>query len=187
VKLSDRFKAALEAVVQRITNKYDYAVPYACRVVAQNGDGTLELVPEDGRLGSNQTIPGLSSVPIRYGAPGMTATVQAQARVIVEFENADPARPVVTAWDPMSPLIMLTLGGGNQPLFRVGDMVQCGGPGQPVTITLTAPAAGTPAGLPPGSFVQGFISFGITPPDPTGLTAEPLYGVGVTGATNAQS
>jgi len=181
--MSDRFKAALEQIVRRIVGKYDYAIPYACKVVAQNDDGTLELVPDDTR------VPGLSNVPIRYGAPGITAKVGNGARVIVEFENADPQKPVVTSWDLSSPLVLLIIGGGSQPVARVGDMAQGGGPGTFCTITLTLPAAGTPGGLPPGSFVTGYISFGVEPPpaDPTGLTAQPLYSVITTGADDFQA
>lgn len=183
MRMSDRFKASLEQFVRRIVGKYDYAIPWACKVVTQNGDGSLELAPDDTRM------PGLSNVPIRYGAPGMTATVGNGARVIVEFENADPSKPVVTAWDLSSPLVMLTFGGGSQNVARIGDLAQGGGPGQMCTITLTLPAAGTPGGLLPGSSVTGFISFGATPPppDPSGLTAAPLYSVITTGATNVQS
>lgn len=141
MNLSDRFKAALEALVLRITGKYDYAIPYACRVVQQNSDGTLELVPEDQRFGSNQPAPGLPKVPIRYGAPGITATVQPQARVIVEFENADPARPVVTAWDPVSGLISLVLNGGTAPVVGVGAVVT-------VSFPPSIPVSGTLSGAP---------------------------------------
>ena len=182
--LSDRFKAALEAMVLRIAGKYDYAVPYACKVISQNSDGTLELQPD------SSALPGLSNVPVRYGAPGTTATVGAGARCFVVFENADPSKPVVAGWDLASPLIMLTLGGGNQPVSRVGDLVQSGGPGQACTITLALPAPGTPAGLPIGSFISGYISFGSPvppPPDLSGLSAAPIFGVIVTGSTNVQS
>ena len=182
---TDRFKSALEHIIRRIASKYDYAIPWACKVVAQNSDGTLELVPD------SPLLPGLSNVPIRYGAPGMKATVGAGARVVVEFENADPGKHVVTAWDLSSPLVMLTLGGGDQPAMRVGDLVQCGGPGQMCTITLVVPAAGTPAGLPAGSFITGFISFGSADappaPDISGASAQPIFGIGVTGSENVQA
>lgn len=190
MNLSDRFKAALEALVLRICGKYDYAVPYACRVIAQNPDGTLELVPDDPRFivgaAVNQPLPGLSAVPIRYGAPGVTATVGTGARVIVEFENADPARPVVTAWDLSSPLVMLTMGGGNQPVARVGDLTQAGGPGQ--FIIIGAPGTGVP---PNQAVVAGLpypVSFTVDPAAIPGTPlAAPLFGVIVTGATNVQS
>lgn len=183
MNLSDRYKAALESLVTRITGRYDFAIPYACAVISQNGDGTLELKPD------SSAMPGLSNVPIRYGSPGVTATVSAGARCIVAFENADPSKPVVVGWDPTSPLILLNFGGGTQPVARVGDLSQGAGPGTFCTITLTVPAPGTPAGLPFGSYITGYISFGATPPlpDVTGVTAAPLYSVITSGADLVQS
>lgn len=179
MNLSDRFKAALEALVVRIAGKYDYAVPYACAVVSQNNDGTLELKPD------SSLLPGLSNVPIRYGAPGVTATVTAGARCFVVFENADPSKPVVAGWDLSSPLVMLTLGAGSQPVMRVGDMVQSGGPGQLVWITLTAPIPAPGFVVAPATPIIGFISFGPTPA--SAVSGDPLFGVGITGALNVQS
>lgn len=179
MNLSDRYKAALESLVTRITGRYDFAIPYACAVISQNGDGTLELKPD------SSAMPGLSNVPIRYGSPGVTATVSAGARCIVAFENADPSRPVVVGWDPTSPLILLNFGGGNQPVARVGDMAQGGGPGQLVYIFPTVPIA-TPGGpIPTGTPIIGYISFGSTPASL--VAGDPLYSVITSGADLVQS
>jgi hypothetical protein len=83
----------LRAMVREETAAQDYTAPYLATVVGQNGDGTLELRSGDSR------IPSMSKVPIRTGVPGLTvAQVTSGAVAIVEFENCDPARPVVTGW-----------------------------------------------------------------------------------------
>jgi len=84
---------AIAALVRHHTAGSLYLGQFPARVVAQNGDGSLELQPDDSRL------PGMSKVPIRYGLPGVTVEVLAGARVAIEFEAGDPARPVATVWE----------------------------------------------------------------------------------------
>jgi hypothetical protein len=98
----DRMKAGLAAWVRGLFARIDYLALYPSRVVSQNGDGTLELQPDDPRL------PGLSNVPVRLGIPGTTVEVQAGARVLLGFEAGDPARPVATLWEG-GPLAKLTV------------------------------------------------------------------------------
>lgn len=138
--LSDRVKGALEAFVVRLMAKYDYAALYPCTVVAQNGDGTLDLRPDA------STIPAPTNVPLRLGIPGVAVKVASGSRVLLGFENADPQRPVATVWE-LSSLKEITitastkvsvqapqiqLAGGRQ-VARVGDLVQviCTAPGVP--------------------------------------------------------
>jgi hypothetical protein len=92
----DRLKSGLLAVIRSAFPQIDYLAGYGCRVVAQNADGSLELVPDDPR------IPGLSNVPIRYGVPGVKATVSPGARVLLEFSGGNPAAPFATAWESAS-------------------------------------------------------------------------------------
>lgn len=95
--MSDRLSAALEAIVSKVIgHRIDYLAAYPCRVVKQNADGTLELVPDDARLSS------YSKVPIRYGVPGVSATIAAGARVLLEFAGADPQKPIATVWESAS-------------------------------------------------------------------------------------
>jgi hypothetical protein len=98
----DRMKDGLAAWVRSLFSRLDYLALYPSRVVSQNGDGTLELQPDDPRL------PGLSGVPVRLGLPGTTVEVQAGARVLLGFEAGDPARPVATLWEG-GPLAKLTV------------------------------------------------------------------------------
>lgn len=83
----------MRKLVREETAAQDYAQPYTATVVGQNADGTLELRSGDAR------IPNMSKVPIRCGIPGVVkAEVPTRSVAIVEFENGDPARPVVTGW-----------------------------------------------------------------------------------------
>lgn len=83
----------LTSIIESVLSKTDYHALYPCRVVQQNGDGTLDLKPDSRRLS------GLSHVPIRLGLPGATVKVDSGARVLLGFENGDPATPVATLWE----------------------------------------------------------------------------------------
>lgn len=106
----DRSLGAFRSLIERFVGnaligpRVDYLGAYPCVAVTQNGDGTLELQPDDARL------PPLSSVPIRYGVPGVSATVANGGRVMVEFAGADPAKPFASVWESAS-ITALTLGG----------------------------------------------------------------------------
>ena len=136
--VNDRFKLALEAIVKRITARYDYAVMYPCSVISQNGDGSLELKPDSAKL------PGLSNIKIRYGIQGCTVKVSAGARVLLGFDNADPAAPFAAIWDPGSLTeIVITASTKvtiNSPLTVMGDeAVPAARLGSTVLIPVTSP------------------------------------------------
>lgn len=92
----DRLKAGMDAVVQALTARVDYMALYPSRVVKDNGDGTLELVPD------NTKLPGLSRVPMRLGIPGVDVKVNAGTRVLLGFEAGNPGMPVATLWEKES-------------------------------------------------------------------------------------
>jgi hypothetical protein len=98
----DRVKRGL-ALFVRATQPVDYLALYPAKVLKQNADGTLELVPDDAR------IPHTSNVPIRLGIPGTTVKVAVAARVLLGFENASPSQPVATLWEA-SGLVELVFG-----------------------------------------------------------------------------
>lgn len=101
--MSDRIADAVEAMVRKVFGqRIDYLAAYPSRVVAQNADGTLELVPDSPRLSS------YSKVPIRYGVPGVSATVASGARVLLEFGGGDARNPIATVWESAS-VTQLTL------------------------------------------------------------------------------
>jgi hypothetical protein len=98
---------------------------YEYRVVSQQGN-RLNLQPARSVLG----LPDLARVPVRL-APGYRADFAPGSLCLVQFVNADPARPVVTSGDdPDSPGWMpigIELGGpGALGVVRLGDTVQAG-------------------------------------------------------------
>lgn len=89
----DRIKKALLGLVEAQTARIDMLAFYPAKVVSQNGDGTLELQPD------NAAVPGVSKVPIRLGVPGFKVKVSGGSRVLLSFEGGDARRPVATLWE----------------------------------------------------------------------------------------
>lgn len=136
---TDRNKFGLTQFIRKVIGSFlitqvDYLAGYRCKVVAQNADGSLELIPQDPR------IPPVSKVPIFYGLPGVTAEVSPGAWVLLEFANGDPQRRIATLWE-LSDLITITItatgnvninggqitfNGGTQAVARVGDSIVAG-------------------------------------------------------------
>lgn len=102
---SDRIKKHLDAYIMRLVNPVDWYAPYACKVVKQSADGSVDLRPEDKRLDGYQTV------PIHYGVPGTSATFQPGARVMMEFENGDRTKPFVSSFD-FATITALSFGSG---------------------------------------------------------------------------
>lgn len=90
----DRLKQAFDAGVEAALPGVNFQALYTCTVVAQNSDGTLELMPKSGSLPAN----GYKHIPIRYGVPGVKITVQAGAQVLLGWENGDPSVPYAALW-----------------------------------------------------------------------------------------
>ena len=153
-RLLDAFTRLLAPLRRRV----DYQALYAARVVAQAGDGTLELLPDDER------VPPCRGVPIRCGLPGVRALVPAGARVLLTYEAGDPRRPVAALWE-LGEVTELTVNASTRRVARTDDTASCG--------TLYFTAAGTflghtAPGAPP--LPQP------TPPAPQWTQAVPLTG-----------
>jgi hypothetical protein len=142
---ADRFKAVLESIMRRIASRYDFAATYGCKVVSQNADGTLELLPD------SPLMPGESGIPIRSG-PGVTYQVNPGARVLLTWENCDPSRPIAILGETHDLKSMTITATGSvylncasvklcdsaaNSIARVGDMVQV------MTGPVGAPSYGT--------------------------------------------
>jgi hypothetical protein len=111
-----------------------YLQLHPARVVAQDGDDSLQVVPD------SSLVPPMAGVPLRAGYPGLHLRVLPGARVLVSFEDGDPARPIaIPAWDTAdgvvesvtlkapivhldSPDVRLTDAYGSA-VARVGDIV----------------------------------------------------------------
>lgn len=140
----DRLRSALAAVVQQLTGHTDFHAVYLAEVRGQNDDLTVELRPESPRLGD------FSRVPLR-GLPGVQVKVKKGARVLLGFENGDPARPYASAFsaDSLQEIVVtaetkITLRSPSviaaeveadaRPVARVGDLVK-------VAFVMTAPGS----------------------------------------------
>lgn len=135
----DRMRSLFRQLVAKSLPAIDYLGSYPCRVVSQNGDGTLDLVADDAR------VPNSSKVKIRYGIPGVTVKVAGGAKVLLSFEGGDPERPVAALWESeglkeitLKASVKVTVDApeivaqNGRPLARLGDLVNtiCAGPGQ---------------------------------------------------------
>lgn len=67
---------------------------YPAKVVKQDPDGTLHLLPDDEAVRGN----GLTSVPLLHGLPGATVRVAVGEYVRLFFEDGDPKRPAAALW-----------------------------------------------------------------------------------------
>ncbi len=166
--------------LMRLPKQIDFSREYPCKVVLQNPDKTLQLLPDDEVMRSR----GLDHVPIRYGIPGIVATVAPGARCHLAFAAGDPQRPFVCSWEYDPDKVTLnSIFDGSQSLGRVGDLVQSGGPGTVVTLMpLTFVGAPPNNAITPG--MPCFISFSAVPPTP--LVAAPLYGAIASGIPKFQ-
>jgi hypothetical protein len=123
--------AALERLLGRLSRRVDYAAMYPARVVAQRGDGTLDLVPDSARVAPCQ------GVPYRT-LRGLSVEVSAGARVLLGYEGADPARPYALAWE-LGSATTVRVNGGSARAAREGDSVS-------VTIPAGAVLVSSPGG-----------------------------------------
>lgn len=88
----DRFRAAINAVIDAKLTSLPYRTTYPGRVIKQDLAGKLEV-----RLDSDR-VPSPTSVPIRTGVPGATYLVQPGTTVEVAYEEAHPGKVVAVAW-----------------------------------------------------------------------------------------
>ncbi|MET0403040.1 MAG: hypothetical protein ABW123_11585 [Cystobacter sp.] len=115
---------AIVRLVKASLPSLDYFALYACTAKAQNGDLTLELVPDDER------IPATSKVPIKHGVPGMKVKVSANARVLLGFEGGNPAKPYAALWESASvtELVLngtvIKLNDGGTPVAKEGSQTE---------------------------------------------------------------
>jgi hypothetical protein len=162
----DRLKASLFALIDLRTARLDFFASYPCRVVSQNEDGSLELKPDDPRVGA-----GLSAVPVR-GLPGVVARVKTTARVLLTWEGGDPAKPIATLFEAhslerlevtasvqmtvTSPTVVLGQEEGAKRVACVGDVIQAAMPAlMPVSgVIVAANIEGLLAGVPFAGAIQ---------------------------------
>jgi hypothetical protein len=126
----------LIAALRRLTTpqRLDFYAHYSGEVLADDGNGRYDV-----RL-DLPDLPELVGVRIRLPFTGLTFRVEAGSRCLIGFENADPARPYIHAFEPgalvrlvieadtevvlEAPSVVL---GGNTPVALVGGQVQVAG------------------------------------------------------------
>lgn len=145
MSLRDSVRSIVEAI---LGPRLDLLALYPARVVSQGADGRLDLVPEDERIAP------CSGVPLRYGVPGVEATVPGGGRVLLGYEHGDPGRPYAALWEAGEATV-LTVNGGGEKAAREGHSVHAGSI-QIVTSALLGPTAFvvqylSAAGVPQGS------------------------------------
>jgi hypothetical protein len=98
--------AAMRAFLGPVEQRIQYSRAYSARVVKQNADGTLQVLPDDPVFKGA----GVDQVKIRLGVPG-TCTVPKGARCEICFSGGDPQKPRAVAFHDGS-LTELKLGSG---------------------------------------------------------------------------
>lgn len=142
--------AALERLLGRLTRRVDYTALWPARVVAQRGDGTLDLVPDSPRVAPCQ------GVPYRT-LRGLSVDVPAGARVLLGYEGGDPARPYALAWE-IGDATSVRVNGGTRSAARDGDSVSVTIPAGAVLVS----SPGGPIPSPAPITLSGTITSGTT-------------------------
>lgn len=78
---------------------------YAAKVIAQEADGSLQILPDDELVRGN----GLTKVPLLHGLPGCTVKVVPGQLVKLFFENGNPKTPACGLWPDGSSVLEVVL------------------------------------------------------------------------------
>lgn len=100
----DRVKGSFLALVRAAKPRIDYLGVYRATVVSQTGQNV------DVKL-DDASMPGMSGLPLQAGVPGLTVQVLPGARVLVAFDNGDPALPVALLWDQGAHVLRVSVHG----------------------------------------------------------------------------
>lgn len=102
----DRIKGHLDNIVRSVVSDVavDYKAFYPSKILKQNGDGSLDLKPDDPR------IPGCSNVPLR-GLPGIAVKLSG-GRALLGFEGSDPSKPIAALFE-ITGLTTIYIGGSD--------------------------------------------------------------------------
>lgn len=138
--LAGRLMAALEAIVGRVTRRFDRQGAYAARVVAQEANGgRLDIEPEDPRRPSAQRVPYRT-------LPGLVVEIPVDSRVSYTYEDGDPRRPLVVLWEPATTAGKWSVYGGTTKVARDGESVNRS-TGMGAWITAVSTALNTPGAV----------------------------------------
>lgn len=128
--VSDRLRAAIEAVVRALVPPVDALALYEAQVTTwTEATQTADLVPASP---ASPLPAAMSGVPQRIGPPGTRVVLQPGTRVLVGFTDGDLSRPEIrfadlpgsTGFFPAGTRV--DLAEGTQGAARVGDPVNAG-------------------------------------------------------------
>ncbi len=137
---SDRFKAAVQVVLDELIPNRRFYAPVRYTVVESSGNGKIDVIPERAKGG----YPPLADVPVRgYAASNDGSKLRIGASVMIAFAEGDRSDPFLL--DSLSPPLEYAIesgekitieapaieitgastkvNGGVQPVARVGDTV----------------------------------------------------------------
>lgn len=134
--MADRIKGLLAEFVDLVMRRVDYHALYAGTVVAQSG--ALVDVKCD-----SPTMPQLRAVKVRHGLPGASSTLPQGVRVLVGFEDGDPAKPYVSQFENQQ-ATQVVLDSLDIRLGGTGAARNAAAVGDVVTMSGLATIAGTP-------------------------------------------
>lgn len=144
----DRVKAGLASFVLGCLPRFDYMARYPGTVVAQTGTNSFDFQPD------SSAVPGVSSVPVRLGMPGLTLhlTLGSKPRALLGFAGGDPSAPFLDLWEQpgldsitVDPAAAVNLGPASAFVGRIGDEVQVTINANALTLAVSGASATGPA------------------------------------------
>lgn len=156
----------LTKIVKQVVGNDPYSKFWECKVVRVNGDGSIDVIPEDEKMNAAE----LRGVKVRRGVAGWVDKVATGTGVLLCFANGDPQKPYVLGFTDAENdakfIGKIAFNDGSSSMSRVGDSVDCGtltisgGSGAPA-LGLYTPPGGDPVGPSAGPFtLQGVITSG---------------------------
>ncbi len=110
----ERWRQDFANIVENLVGRQiDYTKIYPSVVVAQNADGTLQLLADNPKVRGT----GHNNIRIRHGLPGVSVEVSAGARVRLGFENGKPGEPYASLWDTDAAFVTIHLGNSSNTEF----------------------------------------------------------------------
>lgn len=121
---------------QTINAQPDEGALHPASVVAQDADGTLQLVLQPDLETGKRTLPAMTGVPLRLPVPGATVKVVEGARVLVGFEQGRSDRPYAALWESgqLRELTLTTAAGSSLTLNQAGDVLVTPASGRDVIV-----------------------------------------------------
>lgn len=111
---------SLERIVRQLVGDFRFERRWPCTVVAALADNEVEIEPDDEAIRGR----GLSRVPVRSGIAGAGSRAEPGARCLLAFDDGDPRKPVVVAWEWAKGSGTVKLDGGSASVARNGDLVE---------------------------------------------------------------